>query len=46
MFCKRVVWDPDGWEIISDNSRYRGKIISRNSLQIIGRVIGAVKEVK
>jgi phage repressor protein C with HTH and peptisase S24 domain len=46
MFCKRVVWDPEGWEIISDNPRYKGKIISRSSLQIIARVIAAVKEVK
>jgi phage repressor protein C with HTH and peptisase S24 domain len=46
MFCKRVVWDPGGWEIISDNPRYKGKIISRSSLQIIARVIAAVKEVK
>jgi phage repressor protein C with HTH and peptisase S24 domain len=46
LFCKRVVWDPRGWEIISDNPRYKGKTIPRDSLQIVARVIATVKEVK
>ena len=46
MFCKRVVWEPGGWEIMSDNPRYNTKRIAEGAIRIIGRVVAAVKEVK
>jgi phage repressor protein C with HTH and peptisase S24 domain len=46
MFCKRVVWKPDGWEIKSDNSRYDSTKVDDKSIQIVARVIGILKEAK
>jgi phage repressor protein C with HTH and peptisase S24 domain len=46
MFCKRVVWAPGGWTIMSDNPRYGPLSVDDKTIQIIARVIAAVKEVK
>jgi phage repressor protein C with HTH and peptisase S24 domain len=46
MFCKRVVWAPGGWTIMSDNPRYSPLTVEDKTIQIVARVIAAVKEVK
>jgi phage repressor protein C with HTH and peptisase S24 domain len=46
MFCKRVVWAPGGWTIMSDNPRYEPMKVDDRAIQIVARVIAAVKEVK
>jgi phage repressor protein C with HTH and peptisase S24 domain len=46
MFCKRVVWAPGGWTIMSDNPRYSPLTVEDTTIQIVARVIAAVKEIK
>jgi phage repressor protein C with HTH and peptisase S24 domain len=46
MFCKRVKWAPGGWTIMSDNPRYEPMKVDDRAIQIVARVIAAVKEVK
>jgi phage repressor protein C with HTH and peptisase S24 domain/DNA-binding XRE family transcriptional regulator len=46
MFCKRVVWAPGGWTIKSDNPRYESMKVDDRAIQIVARVIAAIKEVK
>jgi transcriptional regulator with XRE-family HTH domain/SOS-response transcriptional repressor LexA len=46
MFCKRVKWVPSGWTIMSDNPRYEPMKVDDRAIQIVARVIAAVKEVK
>jgi phage repressor protein C with HTH and peptisase S24 domain len=46
MFCKRLVWAPGGWTIVSDNPRYEPMKIEDKSIEVMARVIAAVKEVK
>ena len=46
MFCKRVVWAPGGWTIMSDNPRYEPMKVDDRAIQIVARVIAAIKEVK
>jgi len=46
MFCKRLIWTPGGWTVVSDNPRYEPMKVEDKSIEVIARVIGAVKEVK
>jgi phage repressor protein C with HTH and peptisase S24 domain len=46
MFCKRVVWMPGGWTIKSDNPSYEPMKVDDKAIEIIARVIAAIKEVK
>jgi phage repressor protein C with HTH and peptisase S24 domain len=46
MFCKRLVWSPGGWTIVSDNPRYEPMKVEDKSIEVMARVIAAVKEVK
>jgi SOS-response transcriptional repressor LexA len=46
MFCKRVVWAPGGWTIMSDNPRYGPMKVDDRAIQVVARVIAAIKEVK
>jgi len=46
LFCKRVIWTPGGWTIVSDNPRYEPMKVEDKSIEVIARVIAAVKEVK
>ena len=45
-FCKRVIWTPGGWTIVSDNPRYEPMKVEDRAIEIVARVIAAVKEVK
>jgi phage repressor protein C with HTH and peptisase S24 domain len=46
MFCKRVAWTPNGWTIMSDNPRYGPLQVEDREIEIVARVIAAIKEVK
>ena len=46
MFCKRVLWLPGGWTIKSDNPSYEPMKVDDKAIEIIARVIAAIKEVK
>jgi phage repressor protein C with HTH and peptisase S24 domain len=46
MFCKRVAWVPNGWTIMSDNPRYGPLEVGDREIEIVARVIAAIKEVK
>lgn len=46
MFCKRLVWAPGGWTIKSDNPSYEPMKVDDKAIEIIARVIAAIKEVK
>jgi phage repressor protein C with HTH and peptisase S24 domain/DNA-binding XRE family transcriptional regulator len=43
MFCKRVVWAPGGWTIMSDNPRYEPMKVDDRALQIVAWVIAAIQ---
>jgi len=46
MFCKRVLWLPGGWTIKSDNPSYEPMKVDDKAIEVIARVIAAIKEVK
>ena len=46
MFCKRLVWAPGGWTIKSDNPSYEPMKVDDKAIEVIARVIAAIKEVK
>ena len=46
MFCKRLVWAPGGWTIKSDNPSYEPMKVEDREIEVIARVIAAIKEVK
>ncbi|MDR0487664.1 MAG: S24 family peptidase [Treponema sp.] len=46
MFCKRLVWSPGGWTIVSDNPRYEPMKVEDRAIEVVARVIAAIKEVK
>jgi len=46
MFCKRVLWVPGGWTIKSDNPTYEPMKVDDKAIEVIARVIAAIKEVK
>jgi len=45
-FCKRVLWAPGGWTLRSDNPNYGPVNVDDKSINVVARVIAAVKEVK
>ncbi|MCL2186523.1 MAG: hypothetical protein FWB86_11855 [Treponema sp.] len=46
MFCKRLIWTPGGWTIKSDNPSYEPMNVDDKDIEVIARVIAAIKEVK
>jgi len=46
LFCKRVIWVPGGWTIKSDNPSYEPMKVDDKAIEVIARVIAAIKEVK
>ena len=46
MFCKRLVWAPGGWTIKSDNPSYEPMSVDDKAIEVVARVIAAIKEVK
>jgi phage repressor protein C with HTH and peptisase S24 domain/transcriptional regulator with XRE-family HTH domain len=44
--CKRVAWTPGGWVIMSDNPRYEQMEVKDRDIEIVARVLAAIKEVK
>jgi len=46
MFCKRLIWAPGGWTIKSDNPSYEPMNVNDKDIEVIARVIAAIKEVK
>lgn len=46
VFCKRLVWVPSGWTIKSDNPSYEPMKVDDRDIEVIARVIAAIKEVK
>ena len=46
MFCKRVVWAPNGWTIKSDNPSYESMKVDDNAIHIVARIIATVKGAK
>ena len=46
MFCKRVIWAPSGWTIKSDNPSYEPMKVEDGAIEVVARVLAAIKEVK
>jgi len=46
MFCKRVVWAPDGWTIKSDNPSYEPMKVGDHVIHIVARIIATIKGAK
>jgi len=44
--CKRIAWTPGGWVIMSDNPRYEQMEVKDKDIEIVARVLAAIKEVK
>jgi phage repressor protein C with HTH and peptisase S24 domain len=46
MFCKRVVWDPEGWDIMSDNPIYSTKRLKKHNIKVVGQVVATLKKMR